>query len=188
VTDFLDKAQLRRLIIKKRRSYPAKVWREKSNLVCDRLESLALFQEAKTVLAYFSFKQELDLSVLFDKSDRKWGFPRCVGKSLHWHSWETGDKLLVNDFNICEPSPQAPIIASEEVDLILVPAVAIDRFGYRLGYGGGFYDRFLSLEQWFNKPTVGIVFDEAYLPKLPSDPWDLKLDYICTELICEQLK
>ena len=181
--DIQDKDRLRRLILKKRLSLEPTIWQEKSNLVCDRLESLSLFQKSRTILAYFSFKQELDLSSLFNKGDRNWGFPRCVGRSLHWHSWRPQDKLLLNSsYGIKEPLPQAATISPATVDLILVPAVAVDRFGYRLGYGGGFYDRFLGSPEWVNKPTIGVVFNEAFLPQLPVEPWDRQLDYICTEL------
>lgn len=186
--DLQDKGQMRRLILKQRRSLSQKVWQEKSYLVCDRLESLSLFQKSRTILAYFSFKQELDLSSLFNKGQRNWGFPRCVGSSLHWHCWQPQDKLILNSYGIQEPHPQAPKISPATVDLILVPAVAIDRFGYRLGYGGGFYDRFLNSPEWVEKPTVGIVFHDAYLPQLPRDPWDRKLHYICTEFICHRTR
>jgi 5-formyltetrahydrofolate cyclo-ligase len=67
------------------------------------------------------------------------------------------------------------------VDLILVPAVACDRQGTRLGYGGGYYDRLLSDPAWTNIPTVGVVFDFAYLTYLVADPWDIPLRAICTE-------
>lgn len=69
----------------------------------------------------------------------------------------------------------------DEVDLILVPAVACDARGYRLGYGGGFYDRLLSSADWKSKPTIGIVFEYAYVSQLPVDPWDKPLNSICTE-------
>jgi len=69
-----------------------------------------------------------------------------------------------------------------QVDLLLVPAVACDRRGYRLGYGGGFYDRLLSQPEWQQKPAIGIIFDFARLPTLPFDPWDQPLTSICTEI------
>jgi 5-formyltetrahydrofolate cyclo-ligase len=65
--------------------------------------------------------------------------------------------------------------------LILVPAVACDSQGYRLGYGGGYYDRLLSSTEWTPKPTIGIVFEFAYLPQLPVDFWDKQLHGVCTE-------
>ncbi len=173
-----NKTQLRRVLLKKRRSLPESIWRYKSDLLCDRLQSLPLFRSAQTILAYFSFRQEPDLSPLFS-SDRRWGFPRCVGKSLVWHSWMPGDRLQVGAYGINEPHPESPLLKPSEVDLILVPAVACDYQGYRLGYGGGFYDRMLSSPEWANTPTIGIVFDFAYLPVLPVEPWDKRLHHVC---------
>lgn len=178
--EVLTKVQLRQILIKKRRSLPKSLWREKSDRLCEHLQSLTLFKQAQTVLAYFSFAQEPDLSPLFT-NERQWGFSRCVDKSLIWHSWTPGDNLQIGVYGIQEPQENAPILKSSDVDLILVPAVACDYQGYRLGYGGGFYDRMLSSPEWASIPTIGIVFDFAYLPQLPIDSWDKKLDSICTE-------
>lgn len=182
----LNKTQLRKRFLQQRRSLVLSEWQEKSLSICQQLQGLSLFQEAKTVLAYFSFRQEADLSFLYN-SQQQWGFPRCVGKSLLWHLWRSGDTLQIGTYGIKEPALNAPIIQPEAVDLILLPTVACDRQGYRLGYGGGFYDRLLSSPQWLNIPTVGIVFDFAYLPKLPIDKWDIKLNYICTETRCDRI-
>ena len=174
-----DKAQLRQRLLSKRKSLPQAVWREKSDRLCHVLQSLSLFQEAQTILAYWSFRQEPDLSPLF--TVRRWGFPRCVGKSLKWHRWTSQDLLQVSRYGIQEPYPDSPLLSSTEVDLILVPAIACNYQGYRLGYGGGFYDRMLSSPEWLSIVTVGIVFDFAYLPELPVDPWDTKLHGVCTD-------
>lgn len=64
---------------------------------------------------------------------------------------------------------------------MLIPAVACDRRGYRLGYGGGFYDRLLSQPDWQTIPTIGIVFHHSYLPQLPADSWDRPLQAVCTD-------
>ena len=92
-----------------------------------------------------------------------------------------GTPLSKGDYGIFEPHPDSPTLQPDEIDLILVPAVACDVRGYRLGYGGGFYDRLLSSAEWALKPTVGIVFEFAYLPELPVDQWDKPLHSICTE-------
>lgn len=178
-----DKMILRRSLLQKRHALSSLQWRTKSDRLCEQLQSFPIYTEAKTVLAYFSFRQEPDLSFLFKSniSQPKWGFPRCVGKSLSWHQWQPGEKLVQGKFGIKEPLANAPTVSAKDVDLILVPAVAIDRQGYRLGYGGGFYDRMLSSFNWNNIATVGIVFEFAYLPILPVDPWDIRLKYICTE-------
>ncbi len=184
----VQKAELRRMLLKQRRtasrissrSLPKSIWKEKSDRIVSHLQSFPRFIEAKTILAYFSFRQEPDLSPLF-RSEKQWGFPRIEGKSLIWHCWKLGDKLETNKYGILEPSIESKIIESQAVDLILIPTVACDRLGYRLGYGGGYYDRMLSSTQWSSHTTIGIVFDFAYLPQLPVDAWDKKLDFICTE-------
>ncbi|HEY9799422.1 MAG TPA: 5-formyltetrahydrofolate cyclo-ligase [Leptolyngbyaceae cyanobacterium] len=176
-----SKVELRRSLIKTRRSMSVWEWREKSDRICTLLQSSPLFTQAKTILAYFSFRQEPDLSPLFATTNHRWGFPRCVGESLYWHTWTPGEPLNTNAYCIKEPLPQAPIINSEEVDLILVPSVACDYRGYRLGYGGGYYDRLLSSPEWSKKPTMGIIFDFAYLPQLPVEAWDQPLQAVLTE-------
>ena len=107
--------------------------------------------------------------------------PRCVGKTLIWHSWRAKDPLENGAFGIQEPTQSAPRIDPAKADLILVPAVGCDRRGNRLGYGGGFYDRLLSREDCKEIPTIGIVFDFALVVQLPQDPWDCPLDAVCTE-------
>ena len=178
------KSQLRRQLLKQRQSLPQTVWREKSDRLCERLCSLSLVEKAQTILAYFSVRQEPDIQPLLTEPDlasRRWGFSRCVGTSLIWHSWTPGAPLIVGQYGIPEPAAEAETLAPPDVDLILIPAVAGDSHGYRLGYGAGFYDRLLSLPDWSGIPTIGILFDFAYLPELPSDPWDQKLSAICTE-------
>lgn len=177
-----QKAVLRRSLLANRQALPQDEWRHRSDRICAYLQQSFLFTEAKTVLAYFSVRQEVDLSPLFTHPKR-WGFPRCVEQHLIWHSWSPIDHLPLqpNRYGILEPHPEALVIHPAEVDLILVPAVACDTQGYRLGYGGGFYDRLLSSAVWSSKPTIGIVFEFAYVSELPTEVWDRPLQAVCTE-------
>lgn len=160
---------------------PEAVWRQKSDRICHHLQSFPHFSAAKTILAYFSFRQEPDLSPLY-QLPYQWGFPRCVGKSMTWHCTSVSQlPLQAGNYGILEPHPESPRLSPSQVDLILVPAVACDVRGYRLGYGGGFYDRMLSHPAWASKPTIGIIFELARLPALPIDPWDRPLKGICSE-------
>ncbi|MCL6436660.1 MAG: 5-formyltetrahydrofolate cyclo-ligase [Leptolyngbyaceae cyanobacterium HOT.MB2.61] len=178
----LDKRSLRKSLLAARQAMPIEVWRERSNRLCTNLRQSSLFTQAHTILAYFSFRQEPDLSPLFVEN-KVWGFPRCAEKSLLWHTWAPHHPLplQVGAYGIQEPHPNSPILSVEQVDLLLVPAVACDERGYRLGYGGGFYDRLLSQPEWAGKWAIGIVFDSARLTRLPDDPWDKPLSAVCTE-------
>ncbi|MBH8564370.1 5-formyltetrahydrofolate cyclo-ligase [Nostoc sp. CENA67] len=177
----LNKAELRRTLLKARQSMPIWEWREKSDRICTQLQTSILLTQARTVLAYFSFRQEPDISPLFANTNCRWGFPRCVGKSLYWHSWEPNDALQIGAYGIPEPHANAPQINPAKVDLVLIPSVACDYQGYRLGYGGGYYDRLLSSPEWAEKLTIGIVFDFAYLSQIPIESWDKPLQAIVTE-------
>ncbi|NJK66805.1 MAG: 5-formyltetrahydrofolate cyclo-ligase [Microcoleus sp. SU_5_3] len=176
----LTKTELRKILLKTRKSLPPEAWKEKSDRICNHLQHSSLFTQAKTVLSYISFRQEPDLNPLFTTS-QKWGFPRCVGKELSWHIWQPGDTLHTGAYGILEPQPDAPKIEHSEVDLILVPAVGCDFCGYRLGYGGGFYDRMLSKAEWKSKSTIGIIFEFAFVAEVPVESWDKPLHGICTE-------
>lgn len=174
-----SKNKLRKQLLTQRRALTPELWRVKSDRLCDNLQSWSVFQNAKTILAYFCIQNEPDLTPLF--SQKKWGFPRCVGDSLHWHHWQPTEVLTPGAYGILEPSPDAPTVSPQTVDLILVPAVACDSLGYRLGYGGGFYDRMLQQSHWSGIKAIAIIFDFAYLPELPTNVWDQKLDGVCTE-------
>ncbi len=181
INPYLNKKQLRRTLLQKRQSMTLLEWREKSDRLTYNIQNSVLFNQANTILSFFSFRQEPDISSLYINFNKRWGFPRCVDKSLIWHSWQPDDVMNIGTYGITEPHPEAPIIAMESVDLILVPCVGCDIQGYRLGYGGGYYDRLLNSPDWAEKPTIGVVFDFAYLSKLPIDTWDKPLETVMTE-------
>jgi 5-formyltetrahydrofolate cyclo-ligase len=162
---------------------PPDQWQQASHRLCRHLQHHPLVQRANTILAYASIRQEPDLTPLFTTATCRWGMPRCQGRSLIWHELDPLDPThwQPGAYNIPEPHPHQPQLAAHHVDLILVPAVACDRRGYRLGYGGGYYDRLLSQPAWQAIPTIGIVFQTAYVDALPIEPWDLPLTAVCTD-------
>ncbi len=180
-----SKRALRRSLLQARQTLSEAEWRQRSHQLCNQLQATALFQQAETILSFFSFRREPDLSPLFGDTRKvcRWGFPRCQNDRLIWHLWSAhqGDRTQVGVYGILEPDPELPLVTASEVDLILVPAVACDRRGYRLGYGGGYYDRLLSQPEWQGIPTIGIVFAAALLTELPIESWDLPLRAVCTE-------
>ena len=180
----LVKRELREALLAKRRDILPDRWQAQSNDLCQQIAGTTWFQQAQTVLAFLSFRQEPSLAGLWGSPvgrKKRWGMPRCVGKTLIWHDWKVGEPLVSGAFGIEEPTQSAPVIDPAGADLILVPAVGCDRQGNRLGYGGGFYDRLLSRDDCKEIPTIGIVFDFARLEQLPQDPWDCSLNAVCTE-------
>ncbi|MEN9278142.1 MAG: 5-formyltetrahydrofolate cyclo-ligase [Thermostichus sp. DG_1_5_bins_95] len=135
---------------------------------------------ARTILAYVAFGSEVDLAPLFATlPEKRWGIPRCLPqRQMHWHRYNPKE-LVRNSFGLLEPEPSAELIDPETADLILVPALACDRQGGRLGYGGGYYDRFLQNR---STPKWGIVPQACLLEEaLPQESWDQRLDGIQTE-------
>ena len=176
-----NKKQLRQKYIQQRITLSLQQWQEKSDRICEHLLNSHLIKNSQTILSYMSLKQEPDLSKLHSQSQYRWGLPRCQGKNLIWHQYCGDQQLTTGKYGITEPTLQCPIILVEQVDLILVPAVACDRYGNRLGYGGGYYDRLLAPSSPQNIPTIGVIFDFAYVEQLETQPWDQALSYICTE-------
>ena len=99
--------------------------------------------------------------------------------SMNFFSWKKNDLLFVNKFGILEPTKTMTKVP----DVILVPILAYDKNKYRLGYGKGFYDRYLNkyLKQFKNILTVGVAFSFQKYHKLPINRNDVRLDFIITE-------
>lgn len=133
------------------------------------------------VLAYLAFRQEPELHSLFATVPCTWAIPRVVDRALIWHRFDPAS-LTIGKYGIQEPHPDCQTIDPDAATLALVPALACDLQGGRLGYGGGYYDRFLANHPL---PTLGICFSEFVFSELPRDPWDQPLGGIATELgIC----
>jgi 5-formyltetrahydrofolate cyclo-ligase len=176
------KTSLRRQFLQQRQELSEEFWRSQSDRICHQLLACPQFTAAQTILAYQSHRQEPNLDYLFTHTHKRWGLPRSIGKELLCHCWQPPADLIIGKYGILEPDLASPLLTPDLVDLILVPAVAMDARGYRLGYGGGYYDRLRSNPQWRKIPTIGIVFDVSYVEALPIEAWDLPLDAVCTEL------
>ena len=141
------------------------------------------FQRASHIVSYISYGDEPSTSELNSallKDGKSLYLPRIIGKNLQWVQWQ-GDQsqLLPSKLskNILEPS--GPAISDHSViELIVVPALRIDRTGYRLGQGGGFYDRALSqVKAW----SVGLIHpDEISSEDLPREDFDIPLNAAAT--------
>ncbi len=155
-----------------------------AELLCQRFVNLPQWQSARTIFAYLATAEEPSLAKLWqDYRDKTWAFPRCAwsSKTLDWRIVDPkhiAQQTEIGKYGIPCPKPDLPAIDINYADLILVPALACDRQGYRLGYGGGFYDRSLSGYCGF---TVGIVLHQFLLEQLPHDTWDIRLNAVVSD-------
>lgn len=129
---------------------------------------------------YHALPEEADPSLLLARLVKlgcEVAFPRVTGKDqpLDFHHVPDGEVLVPGSFGIPEPLAHWP---SARPDLLLVPLLAFDRLGHRLGYGGGFYDRTLALLQ---VPAVGIAYAGQEVASLPRRPHDMALTMVVTE-------
>ena len=134
--------------------------------------------------SYYPASFEVNILKLFDLNtmDRiKIFLPVITGKnSMHFYKWEKNDVLEINKFGMLEPFKLSKNIIP---NVMLIPLLAFDNKNNRLGYGGGFYDRYLKkyLKKYNNILTIGIAFSFQKHHKLPVSYTDIKLDYILTE-------
>ncbi len=153
--------------------------------IISRFLSLASYRFADTVLLYYPIKDEIDmLSVAASaiKAGKKVAFPRCDSENftMTYHIVSSLDDLTGGTYGIPEPSPSLPIYtpSPEKNDLIVVPAVCFDKQGYRIGYGRGYYDRYLCS---FGGTAVGVTFHKLLQSALPRGRFDRRVDILLTE-------
>ncbi len=172
-----SKAEWRKWFKEKRKHLPTKVLSQK---ICKVIMKWPLFQEAKHILTYKAFDSEFDLSALESLTDKKFYLTRTwmESRSLTVHSIDA--PLERHPFGYWQPKALTPSIDPKVIDMALVPGLCFDQKGTRLGYGMGFYDRFLlSLNE--NADLVGITAQELLVEVLPKDKFDLPMTYLVNE-------
>jgi len=149
--------------------------------ICERIEEWQIFQQSQTILTYMPVKFEADLTSLLERHPHKrWILPRILPEEdnrMVFHAFDV-QRLVLHPFGMVEPASDSPVIAPEEIELTLVPGLAFDRLGFRLGYGGGYFDRFLKN---FNGVSAGIVFHDLLFEKIPHSVHDIPMHWIITE-------
>jgi 5-formyltetrahydrofolate cyclo-ligase len=182
-----EKADLRRRCNEIRERISAPEAQKSSQKVCAHLSNWSTFHKAATILTFLAFRNEIDPSPLFDGwPDKRWLAPRIAestelvrGQRPHLvlHLYDS-TKLVPHRFGMLEPDASLATVDPSEVEMVLVPGVAFDRQGGRLGYGGGFYDRLLPLTG--DAVRVGVTYDELVLDAVPMEPWDCRVDWLAT--------
>ena len=142
--------------------------------IVKNIRSSDFYKNAEHVMLFYPLKYEINLLDLLN-DNKKFYFPKVHGENLLVCPYEPSVKFEKAAFNIYEPC-SAPVFP-EILDLIFVPALAVDKNNFRLGYGGGFYDRFLKT---CDAVTAVPIYENFVVEELPHDDYDVRVDCIIT--------
>lgn len=161
--------------------------KERDLALCKKVMTLASYRYAEIILAYFPLQDEIDITYLLEEAKnqgKKIAFPRCnmATSTMTFHYVSSFSQMDKGAMGICEPSSALPEFSPDEAltfpTLCLVPALVYDKKGYRLGYGKGFYDRFLPT---LKGAKVGLIYSDFIIESVPRGKFDLCVDVLVTE-------
>lgn len=184
-----EKKELRRQVRSKLASLEAEQLRREDDAMFARFLALPQVEKAKTIFAFWGIPgREPETGRLVQElttRGKRVGLPRMLPEhQMEVRLYDPNIPMHSVAFGIQEPGEDCPLIAREEIDLILVPAVCYDRQGYRLGFGGGYYDRWL---EHFSGYRVGLCRSCILQDHVPTEAHDTKVDTLITELECLSL-
>lgn len=180
------KDRLRRQYKELRAGIPAEEKEKRDSAICQAALSLVSFRHADIVLLYAPMKQEINVLPIAEaalQKGKRVAFPRCnaENRTMQYHFIESLADLAVSTYGICEPGACHPIydpsIRSDSA-VCFIPGLVYDRKGYRLGYGKGFYDRYLSS---FCGCRIGVIYSSCIIPEVPRGRFDIRCDILLTE-------
>lgn len=177
----MNKSLLRREIRQKKQALaPWQIERASLDLT-EQFCSHPLYKEARTIFAYLSYNQEVRTDLLIRrawKSGKTVAVPKIIDGEMVFLRLEEGDPIAEGYKGIPEPVKEIPL--SDPTALVLLPGLAFDLQGHRLGYGGGFYDRFLAQEQ---HPTIALCFDFQIYDHLDCQEHDIPAQVVLSAQI-----
>lgn len=150
--------------------------------ISKRLFALAELESAVTVLAFSSIRNEVRTRPSMEaawSAGKRVALPRVVGDGLSLHLIDRETVLVDGAFSVPEPPTQAASIEPGGIDFALVPALAVDPRGYRIGYGGGYYDRLIP--RLVNACTCALAYDFQLIAEVPELPFDVAVDMVVTD-------
>lgn len=174
----MDKKELRRQIREMKRA----MTEEQIVAASERLGELFLdcpqYKEANTIYGYLPYNQEVRTVPMLEqamKDGKRVAVPKCYGEEMRFIYMDDLSKVEKGYANIPEPIADEPV-ADDKTALVLMPGMAFTKDGKRMGYGGGFYDKFLAAEP--NHPTVALCYSFQMVEDLPTEDYDIPVDCV----------
>jgi 5-formyltetrahydrofolate cyclo-ligase len=177
-----EKKRLRALLRERVAALAEEELLEGDRRIFERLLALPEYKDAQTVMAYFSIGREVDTHRAMEHaldSGKRVALPFVTGRgTMEARQIASLSDLVPGTYDIPAPAGDSAAIPPHEIDLILVPAAAFDRAGFRLGHGAGFYDRYLAACPAF---SVGLAREKLVLDRVPREEHDRAVDLLVTE-------
>lgn len=181
-----EKKLIRQAVLEKRGCLTPLEAAQKSEAICRAVVATRAFVSARFIMAYIDARNEVQTEGIIRQAwaeGKHVAVPVCVPQThtLLVSEIMSFEELHDGFYDIKEPMEEyMRPVSPGQLDLIIVPAVVYDKKGYRIGYGGGYYDRFLSsLDKHI--ATIGIAFDVQIIDKVPVQPFDIPVDMVITE-------
>ena len=181
------KIEIRKQHLERRAKIPAEVRAVRDRKICNHILSSAAYRYADIILLYYPIKGEVDVLAVMEAaiaSGKKVAFPRCCeqDRSMTFHYVSSKEDFEKGAYGLREPFASLPsfdpLTEGEKNVLCVVPAVVYDRKGYRIGYGGGYYDRFFGV---FKPASIGVAYEEFIVKNVPHGRYDISVDVVASE-------
>lgn len=175
----ITKTELRKKLIEKRKNLSAGYRQSADYKIFQSIIDFEAYQKANTIFCFVSTEDEVNTHLIIKHAlncGKSVVVPKCISKGImnayQIHSFED---LESGKYGILEPKPYCKLVYPEEIDVAIIPCLSCNAEGYRIGYGGGFYDRYLRNQQFLK---IAICYEELILDEIPTDSYDEKVDII----------
>jgi len=177
--DSSKKKSLRNLLLEKRDNTSFDLMKISSQKIQKRLKKIYAFRDAQKIGVYYPIGSEMltqDIIQELLSNGKEVFLPKVIGKNIEYRKIKDFSSLEKGNFDIMEPKDNCQ--ADNNLDVILVPTVGISPIGVRLGYGHGFYDRFLAKHK---TTTISLTMEKQIVKNIPKSEHDIIMDWIVTE-------
>lgn len=182
----MNKKELRKLLKAQRNALTMEMVQQSSRLVAQQILACDAFQRANYVMGYLAFGKELSVDIVLEEALRlgKQVYVPYITSATEFipvrlYSMDSTESFVLDRYGIRTPKEPYESGKAEALDLVLVPGVAFGRDGSRIGMGAGYYDRFLLGAK--QAISLGVAYDKLLQDSIPSEEYDLPVDYIVTE-------
>lgn len=179
----MDKKELRKVLLEKRRNIPKEKKAKYDKEISEKIISSDYFKKAEQVLVFASTDEEFDTRYIIERcrfEHKRVFYPLCLDRdgNMKFYKVDSVGDLEVGMYGILEPKNTCKPYRPKESDIAIVPALSVDKRKYRIGYGKGYYDRFLKN---FNGVSICPCYSEMCAENLIADEYDIKVSHVATE-------